>query len=303
MAVMFPYIMQQQRQVKQVGPGQMLKQRRVGIIGGIFCVPDTVELFEANQGVLVGRVLMVKLVLHETGQLPEFRKVFAEEIHLVHRAEYRRDIAALIENCQKRLAHMLVLQKVAIDQRERIRDELREVWIEAQAALLSVQEHARRQSWRREPLEEDQLVIEDVSIASFRGRPKRSFGQVNFQSLPKCYAGFIRLRCWVDSGLDLAHELSGSPSGLAQANAVDSIDLDPDGADPFRRTSPCTAYVLVVLCETTIRPRTCSSRHIPEPGSISRIRVSVRFITGIRLSKSTDLSTVRSSSLITVRRP
>jgi hypothetical protein len=29
----------------------------------------------------------------------------------------------------------------------------------------------------------------------------------------------------------LAHELSGSPSGLAQANAVNSIDLDPDGAD------------------------------------------------------------------------
>lgn len=88
-----------------------------------------------------------------------------------------------------------------------------------------------RQVSHRSSTEPDQLVIEDVSIASFRGRPKRSFGQVNFQSLPKCYAGFIGFRCWVDSGLDLAHELSGSPSGLAQANAVNSIDLDSDGAD------------------------------------------------------------------------
>jgi hypothetical protein len=54
---------------------------------------------------------------------------------------------------------------------------------------------------------------------------------MNFQSLLKRDAGFVGLRGWVDSGLDLAHELSGAPSGLAKADSVNSIDLDPDRAD------------------------------------------------------------------------
>jgi len=54
---------------------------------------------------------------------------------------------------------------------------------------------------------------------------------VNIQSLLKRDAGFVGLGGWVDSGLDLAHELSGAPSGLAQSDPVNSIDLDPDRAD------------------------------------------------------------------------
>jgi hypothetical protein len=54
---------------------------------------------------------------------------------------------------------------------------------------------------------------------------------VNFQSLLKRDASFVGLRGWVDPRLDLAHKLFGAPSGLAQSDPVNSIDLDPDRAD------------------------------------------------------------------------
>jgi len=74
-------------------------------------------------------------------------------------------------------------------------------------------------------------MINIVSVAGYRRRPKSSFREVNLQSLLKRDAGFVWLRGGVDPGLDLAHEFFSAPSGLAQANAVNSIDLDPDCAD------------------------------------------------------------------------
>ena len=110
----FADVVQQQRQVKQAGPLQTLKQGRVMFIGLIFRLPDAVELFQADQGVLVGGVLMIKFMLHETGELAELRDVFAKQIHLVHRAQNRRDAAAAFEDGQKRLAHVFVVQKIAV---------------------------------------------------------------------------------------------------------------------------------------------------------------------------------------------
>jgi len=75
----------------------------------------------------VGGVLMIKLVLHQAGEPAEFRNVFAEQIHLVHGAQNRRDAAAAFENGPKRLAHVLVVQKIAVHQRKLVANELRQI--------------------------------------------------------------------------------------------------------------------------------------------------------------------------------
>jgi hypothetical protein len=123
---------------------QGFEKRRVIFIGQVFGFPDAVELLEADQRVLVGGVLMVKLVLHEAGELAEFGNVFAEEVHLVHGAQNGRHLAAPFENGQKRLAHVLVVQKLAVHQRELVADELREVGMQPQMPLLRVQKNAHQ---------------------------------------------------------------------------------------------------------------------------------------------------------------
>ena len=120
-------VVQQQREVKQAGPFEALKQRRVMFVRRLLGFPDFVELFEADQRVFVGGVLMVKLVLHQARQFAEFGNVFAEQIHLVHRAQNRRDFAAPFEDGQERFAHVLVVQKVAVHQRKLVADQLRQV--------------------------------------------------------------------------------------------------------------------------------------------------------------------------------
>ena len=127
-------VVQQQRQVKQAGPFQPLEQRRVMFIRRVLGLPDLVELLEADQRVFVGGVLMVKLVLHQAGELAEFGNVFAEQIHLVHGAQNRRHLAAPFEDGQERFAHVLVVQKIAVHQRKLVADELREVGMQSQAA-------------------------------------------------------------------------------------------------------------------------------------------------------------------------
>ena len=107
-------------------------------------LPNPVELFKADQRVFVGGVLMIKLMLHEAGEPAEFRNVFAEQIHLMHGAQHRRDAAAAFENGQKRLAHALVVQKITVHQRKLVPDELREVGMQLQPVLLRVEEHAHQ---------------------------------------------------------------------------------------------------------------------------------------------------------------
>ena len=107
----FADVVQQQRQIKQAGTFEVLEERRVIFIRRVLGLPDAVELFQADQRVLVGGVLMIKFMLHEAGELAEFGDVFAEQIHLVHGAQDGRDVAALFENGQKRLPHMRVVQE------------------------------------------------------------------------------------------------------------------------------------------------------------------------------------------------
>ncbi len=144
----FADVVQQQREVKQAGPVQALKQRRVIFIRRLLRLPDFVELFEADQRVFVGGVLMIKFVLHEAGQLAEFGNVFAEQVDLVHRAQNRRDFAAPFEDGQERFADVLVVQKIAVHERELVADELREVGMQLQPPLLRVQKNAHEPARR-----------------------------------------------------------------------------------------------------------------------------------------------------------
>ena len=109
MAVGFTHVMEQQGQIKHVRPLQTLKQRRIRIVRRVFRFPNAVQLLQTNQGVLIGGVLMIKLVLHQAGKLAELGKIFAKQVHFVHRAENRRDIATLVQDLQKSFPHMLVL--------------------------------------------------------------------------------------------------------------------------------------------------------------------------------------------------
>ena len=79
-AVGFAHVVEQQRQVEDEGPLHLLEQRGIGGCRGGFGLPDAVQLLEAHQGVLVGGVLVVELVLHQAGELAELGQVFAQQI-------------------------------------------------------------------------------------------------------------------------------------------------------------------------------------------------------------------------------
>ena len=89
-------IMQQKRQIKHKGLLNLLEQLDVIVEGRLFGVPDLVELFDANQCVLVRSVLMIKLMLNQTGKLPELGQVLSQETHFMHKPENPRHIATLV---------------------------------------------------------------------------------------------------------------------------------------------------------------------------------------------------------------
>ena len=100
-AVGLAHVVEQQGQVEDEGPLQLLEQRGVGGVGRVFGLPDAVQLLEAHQRVLVGGVLVIELMLHQAGELAELGQVFAQQVHLVHGAQDGRDAAALVEDGQE----------------------------------------------------------------------------------------------------------------------------------------------------------------------------------------------------------
>src|SRR5208282_5157859 len=123
-AVGFADVVEEQSQVEHEGPLQLLEERSVGGVGEVFGLPDAVELLDAHQRVLVGGVLVVELVLDQAGELAELGEVFAEQIHLVHSAENRRDAPALVEDGQEAVPHVLVRQEGAVHQAQVAANEL-----------------------------------------------------------------------------------------------------------------------------------------------------------------------------------
>ena len=83
-------------------------------------------------------------MLHETGELAEFGDVFAKQIHLVHGAQNGRDAAALVEDGQKGLPHVRIIQKSTVYQRKFIANELHQVGVQRQLPLLRVKKNAHQ---------------------------------------------------------------------------------------------------------------------------------------------------------------
>ncbi len=131
-------IMQQQREIQDARTLQALQQWRIMFIGHFAGFPNFIELFEADQRVFISGILMIKFVLHKAGQLAKFGNIFSEKIHLVHGAQRRGNFAAPFENGEKCFAHMLVVQKCAVHERQRIADQLRQVGMQLQLALLRI---------------------------------------------------------------------------------------------------------------------------------------------------------------------
>ena len=77
-------VVQKQSEVQQVRQIDVLQD--VGVVSerGLSCVPDLVEPLEADERVLVRRVGMKKLVLHEAGHPAELRNIATQQIDLVH---------------------------------------------------------------------------------------------------------------------------------------------------------------------------------------------------------------------------
>ena len=138
-AVRLAGVMQQQRQVKDVGPLQALEQLRIMGVGSDLGLPDPVNLLQAHERVFVRGVLVIKLMLHQAGQPAELGNVFAEQTRLMHGAQDGRHVAALVQDAQKRLAHVLVVKKRAVRERQLVADELRQIRVQPQPALLRMQ--------------------------------------------------------------------------------------------------------------------------------------------------------------------
>ena len=129
--VCFAGIVQEQREVKEERPLNLLEKLAVMIDGWFGRFPNLVQFLDANESVLIRGVLMIKFVLHQAGQPAELRNIFPEKSHFVHGAEDRCDVSALVEDFEKCLADMFIFCELAVDERELIADGLREVRMQA----------------------------------------------------------------------------------------------------------------------------------------------------------------------------
>jgi len=179
-------IVQQQRQVKQAGPVQPLEERRIIFIRRLRRLPDFVELFQADQRVLVGRVLMIEFMLHQAGELAELGDVFAEQVHLVHRPQNRGDFPAPFQDGQERFADVFVVQKVTVHEGKLVADELRKVGMQGHPPLLCVKENAHEPARRvaKNPVGDGMNLALDEFETVHHLRRQVAFGQPGAQGQP-----------------------------------------------------------------------------------------------------------------------
>src|SRR5438552_149611 len=112
----FARVVQQQREIKNEWPFERLENVVILIQRRFRSAPDAVQLFDAAQGVLVGSILMIELVLNQTSKLAEFGQILPKQADFVHRAKNARHAAALVEDLQKRFACMFVFEKTPSNQ-------------------------------------------------------------------------------------------------------------------------------------------------------------------------------------------
>lgn len=142
----FTGVVEEQSEVEQERTFEVAEDIAVLGEGRFFGFPDLVEFGEADEGMLVGRVLVIELVLDEAGEFAELGDVFAEETDLVHGPEDGGDVAALVEDFEEGLVDVFVAEEGAIDEGDLVPDHLGEVGAELEAALLEVEEDAHEAS-------------------------------------------------------------------------------------------------------------------------------------------------------------
>ena len=108
---------------------------------------EVVQLVDADQRVLVGRVAVEKFVLHEAGEASEFREVASEKIRLVHHAQDAPDAAFAGEDGEEDLADGAGVLEGAVDELESPTDEIAEFGCEIESAHLRMLEEAH-ETWR-----------------------------------------------------------------------------------------------------------------------------------------------------------
>ena len=112
----FAGVVQEQREVKQVGQVDVLQNMGVIREWALVGIPDLIKLLEADERVFIRSVGVKKLVLHKAGHSAEFRDKPAQQIDLVHGAHRWSNVAALVENLEKRLVHLCVFNERFVDQ-------------------------------------------------------------------------------------------------------------------------------------------------------------------------------------------
>lgn len=135
-------VVEEEGEVENVGAIQGAEHFGVGGEGLFAGVPDPVEDFEADQGVFVGGVEVVELVLNAAGQAVEGGHVLGEETGLVHGTEDAGDVPAPIEDFEESLVNAGIGEELAIDEGEVAADGVLEIGMEGEAELLGVEEGA-----------------------------------------------------------------------------------------------------------------------------------------------------------------
>ncbi len=109
-------VVQQQGEIKHGGVFQLLEKRAVAAEAFLFGEEDAVEFLDADEGVFVGGVTVIKLVLHQAGERAELRNIASEEAEIVHFAQDAPDLALAGKDGEEGLAGHAGILKSAVDQ-------------------------------------------------------------------------------------------------------------------------------------------------------------------------------------------
>ena len=79
--------MKQERKIEYVWIFDIAKERLVLRKLRILCIYQRIKLLDANKRVLIGRVPVKKLMLHQASQIAKLRKISSQKIDLMHHSK------------------------------------------------------------------------------------------------------------------------------------------------------------------------------------------------------------------------
>ena len=112
-------VVQEQCEIKNKRILQLFKKFLIRNQLGIVGTGERVELVDANQRVFVGRVTMEIFVLHEAGQLAEFRNVTAQKIDAMHHAQHASNLVFARQDRHEHFPRRFRILKRAVNETER----------------------------------------------------------------------------------------------------------------------------------------------------------------------------------------